>query len=905
MARIKGIYFTLDALFAAILIGMGLVLSSQLFISEVQQPQINYYSQDIVNSLANIYVHEVNDSYIQELIITGEITYPNNTVIEQIGEFYVLNKTELAENLSIIVGEKLIPERYGFQILVNDETVHFVDSPDGDRYDLVSARRLISGIEKFKPLRGATSKVFLEGINSKRFSSYLYFGGFIGQGNITQKISDIPSDADIYNVELELDAAGDFSLYINEDYCDAFTPVSNLTVAERWNITDCKGSFVNGATNLINITFDDFLNESFLAGGFLRVDYDTQELSGYFEGYKIRYDFPGITGIANLYDAFYVPGTVNSMNIYLHFKTNETSYLTIGSRIIHQWNGSDTEQKHNLTDINFSTIDFANLADDYPLFSNNTVPIRFASYEPIVKKISSGNADVILITDFSGSMKKSVTDWSQGTGTSDCEDLYTYDNARKSHLARCVDNELVSTVMNGSGSRVWPVFMHSNDDCADNTYDNPLDEVAVKNYIASFGPQGKDQTCLACSINQGYDLLNTYSDESREKVIVLMTDGVPNYCPDDGCYGGTSTDYGSRVCEGFCDENGQSGCDSVISDGCSDLNCESAENSTYDAAVRAFDDLNVTFYTIGFGLVEDCDRASYLLSRIANISNGTFQSGSNVTAIRQIYENISAEILQVIEQTSQEIDVIEQGNLSGSILYSDSYIEVDYDPIAEQPAFDEIALAFEEPKFTSCNPSFTVPEPLRIGDAKITSYSGDHWTDQIAINDYEVYNLSSYFLNYVRMGDPFFVYVPVNKIQNGTNTLFIETADSPENKTGCSYNNTIIYTGFVKSSVSYAEVLPDTEGCLWTIDFEDGTSSSIPVPDDYSGAKTCSYTSTLIDYAVNDSIDAAAYQLFDNLDFDDDGEVFVNIDNLIVSAISVQRVPYPWGPAIAEVQVWK
>ena len=107
MARL-GIYFTMDALFATILIGIGLIVSSKYFISEIDQPQVNYYSSDIINVLSNMRITELNDSYILMLINTSEIFNLNNSVIEQIGEFYVLNKTEHAYNLSVIVSSRLI-----------------------------------------------------------------------------------------------------------------------------------------------------------------------------------------------------------------------------------------------------------------------------------------------------------------------------------------------------------------------------------------------------------------------------------------------------------------------------------------------------------------------------------------------------------------------------------------------------------------------------------------------------------------------------------------------------------------------------------------------------------------------------------------------------------------------------
>jgi hypothetical protein len=49
------------------------------------------------------------------------------------------------------------------------------------------------------------------------------------------------------------------------------------------------------------------------------------------------------------------------------------------------------------------------------------------------------NADVVLITDFSGSMMKAVGAWNdQGFGVNNCEMVMASDRARKTHLARCL-----------------------------------------------------------------------------------------------------------------------------------------------------------------------------------------------------------------------------------------------------------------------------------------------------------------------------------------------------------------------------------------------------------------------------------------------------------------------------------
>ena len=49
------------------------------------------------------------------------------------------------------------------------------------------------------------------------------------------------------------------------------------------------------------------------------------------------------------------------------------------------------------------------------------------------------------------------------------------------------------------------------------------------------------------------------------------------------------------------------------------------------------------------------------------------------------------------------------------------------------------------------------------------------------------------------------------------------------------------------------------------------------------------------------------YHLMLDLDLDEDGRLDIDLvdNNLVVDAISIHKVPYPWGPAIAEVRIWQ
>nr|MCK4930502.1 hypothetical protein [Nanoarchaeota archaeon] len=184
--------------------------------------------------------------------------------------------------------------------------------------------------------------------------------------------------------------------------------------------------------------------------------------------------------------------------------------------------------------------------------------------------------------------------------------------------------------------------------------------------------------------------------------------------------------------------------------------------------------------------------------------------------------------------------------------------------------------------------------------------------DTLIIDGTTVYTLSYFSSVYTRLGDPYEVQVPVQLLTNGTHTLTIETGDSPINRTGCSANNSLIYTALVPSATARSEVVEHIEGCEWNLQFEDDTFSIKPIPGDYSGSKKCSYTEhnyTLADgaYDPTDAYDVAVYNLLTILDFDDNGKVFVNLDAADIEIVltTVSSVPYLWGPTLVKARVWQ
>ncbi len=1246
----KAFLFSVDAIIATIILVSTILIFSNLLIEEKQVTHLEFLSSDMLNIMSELKIHEVNNSYVKTLISQGNISNVNNSLIDQIGELWALNKTGLAQNLAKNLTSELFPSQYGFSIAANNEELYKRGS--GNNQVIVASRKMISGFERDKPIKGSTSRSFLKSIQEKEFSSYAYLGGFVGQGDISVFIRDIPSGVTLKEMMLEVDAVSNFNLLINNVQCNAnFTPSVQQMQADRWNISGCLGLLTPGSDNEFTIQFPGDVSGAYIGGGFIKVSYTTTEFSQTTASSKDTVWLPGISGIINLYSSMYIPGTLNSMSVYLHFLTqdingsNNTFYLTIGNYTLVQLNASG-DTTIVLTDQNITPyLDYSNM-------SLKTVPIRIGFENATFGFIFEGNADVALITDLSGSMNWRMDSSSTGT-LRECTDAqYSDPSTRRISIAKCLDKQFARDILNISGNQIGLISFNGatvgSQTVLPTTNINTIDST-VGDSVPLTGYSAGGSTCICCGINSAKDILtqgsttstliasgstwlyndtslsgeplpdssnNTwyslgYSDDAGWQTgtaILGATNGL-SYSPavvtelnvdlsgsglfadlwehesdtagapndfSSGILNSTANTYGSAGADdgwdwdtedgtgpfGFDDDydyngivsqrlemdnaqndnrcssddcsgaygilinitdelyqtissqgsatlsfwyewddrdgnwfesadqvwtkarwtspnsgahylgssldSGHSGSDSdpevatsdnpdvdysgnflqditswvespglyyleiggklrasqnqeyghwrfddiqlevsnatdhyyfrknftitdlsavqrgimnvltddrsriylngqeIHSDSSSELaeywntrgiNIQgnlfrqgenviaveifnSAQAAKFDleligtnesrekammvmtdgvattdagcpqsgtpseeaiqAACEAREDYGITVYAVGFS--DDADEAT--LNSIAQCGEGIYTKSNNITALQEFYQDVASSIVS----TSRHAQTIEvQGNLTESILFNDSYIKINYTPIVDPPEFGEIEVLTEVSNFQNCSFNVTIPAGMRIHDARLTSYSSEHWTDYLTVNNNEVYNLSTYNEDYTTLGDPFVIDIPPTYLQNGVNDFFIRTGDAPSNSTGCSLNNTFIYTGLVKGSISYSGVYEKADGCSWTIETDQGSTITADVPSTYSGAKSCSYTATNISFDPSDSIDQAVHELLANLDFDGNGKINIDIEqeDLEIEALWVSQVPYLWGPAILEVRLWQ
>ena len=828
----KGLVFTMDVLMGLSLVIMIIltlgILRFESTLPEKEYEKLGYITNDIIDALSYLKAKEIqNQPTISNLIKEGVLTERDldKSVIDLIASFWYTNNKTLAQN---ITREALQGITYNLclNLTVDTETI-YNSSCNTPVKDTAVATRIESGYEPGKPVYGYIARAFLTGIRGKRDSSYAYFGGYVGDGNIT-RIIDLPNFDKIIEAYMEPDAGNNFTLFINDNpsgfYVKGSAGGGNMT-ADKWVV--CNDTFnpsyclfFNEGNNTIDLNFTG--NRSFIGGGYFKVTYNTTQMAPEEKGNTTRYYFPGIHGLINLYDSFYAPGNLNSMQVHLHYWSNYTVYLTIGNTQV--YNNGSTE----VIDIILNNATLSGMLN-YSILSKKTVPLRMGTAEYVIGGPgATGNADVILITDASGSMNNEVNGSDPGINRNcDNPNLYSQ-TTRRISLAKCLDKEFVDIILNASGNRVGLVSY------GDGIYNYTVlsnDKTGLNTTINGYSAGGG--TCICCGINKAYEILAAQSDATRQKFVIVMTDGIPSYaCQPSAanCYGNSANRWNQGNCYGWeeccnCpylpEATPPALCFNFECRRCCACDCE-MRNTNYSSC-RIHNDLNATVHSVGFGPVTRCSLGNWTLRSTAQCGNGSYFGSDNAAELENIYRSIAESIVS-ISYKAQLIEV--SGNVSmNNTLYTDSYIELNYTPTAALP-YGEISLTRETERLSNQTGStidipykegwFNVSSEVTVIDAKITSYSSEYWTDRLNVsNSSGIWNrifwLADYGNEYRKLGDPYIVQIPAELIGPGNNSVRIGTGLGPNNVTGGSPDDRAIYTMRFRAFVDYGNVFNSSE----------------------------------------------------------------------------------------------
>jgi hypothetical protein len=547
-SKLKRMVFSIDAVFA-LLITLAVVAVIALFNTgtvshEFVQRDLHLAAEDVLEAMNKVTLQDLIDNpAVADLYRQGTISEAdlNKTIAEFIGGMWA---TENPVNLSIarnfareVIGG-FVPKEFSWAMEIEDDTIYNT-SFYSEENTVSVARRMASGTMREKPGSGCVARAFVENIAGKQESAYFFFGGFVGEGNLTAVVRDIPSDAQVKHIYLELNAGDNFTLYINSKPCqDMSVGETNFTVY-NWTITNatCIGYLAPGSANNFSFVFNESnLTKSFFGGGYLKVVYSTNRLVTP-TAYRIRQYLPGISGLINLFDSCYVPGNISYMNSFMHFYNyiNYTAIMRIGNTTVMNSTGSTETKELNITNQSFAGNFSQNNLTLLDL-SGKTVPLRVYVYANVTGGNLSGLADVVLITDVSGSMAwRMDTDTSSGAiNVTNCSNSSLYDPKNtRINVAKCLDKDFINAILGGNESKCQSEPLQGNrmavvDFSTDaHNYEGLTNDLqALIDRVNSYRAVGS--TCLSCAINLAHQILSTQSNENRSKYVVVMTDGEAN-----------------------------------------------------------------------------------------------------------------------------------------------------------------------------------------------------------------------------------------------------------------------------------------------------------------------------------------------------------------------------------------
>jgi len=483
MKNKKGYYFSLDA-FIALMIILGVVLFIKPHsVTVTQEISVQH---DLLSVLSNLQIGEIDNSYVKGLIASGNITNLNQSVLEQIGEFYATSDPNDGLILQSILDDLGLDENIGLyfngQEVATSESITF-----GSAESVWTSRQVISGIsDAGGSAQGFSSRAF---IFSENNVDYIYFGGYVGDGNITLDLGQ-----GVISVKIEGVFANGFNASVNGGSLVNHFPTSN--VPYEFTITS---GFVSGS-NSLRLSSS---NNLYIAGGFVKVFYNNSSPVSTINKHKL----PGIEGLINIYDSVFIPGTINNMSVFLHYNSSYDLFLTIGNKTVYNGSGSDVQV----------TLDNATLAGllDYSMMNGKTIPIRLGLKDVSLTGNLSTVSDIFSVTDLSSSMNENI-----GSGNTKIIDIVKVANKE---FIKIIVNESITEADNRAG---LVGFNHHQRFYEDDYYhnlsvDNGSLSAKIDGWTTSAG------TCICCGINKAVQGFLDESNENRSKVMVVMSDGVP------------------------------------------------------------------------------------------------------------------------------------------------------------------------------------------------------------------------------------------------------------------------------------------------------------------------------------------------------------------------------------------
>ena len=123
----RGYFFVLDAMLGLFVLIIGVFIVTSSYVSVPQPTQVKLLSDDLMSFLSKTKIKNLNNQYAGiggQLWNQQEIIDGDNTLLQQIGEFYYLNKLDTADKFIQNVSKDVMPSQFRYEVWVDSNLLY-------------------------------------------------------------------------------------------------------------------------------------------------------------------------------------------------------------------------------------------------------------------------------------------------------------------------------------------------------------------------------------------------------------------------------------------------------------------------------------------------------------------------------------------------------------------------------------------------------------------------------------------------------------------------------------------------------------------------------------------------------------------------------------------------------------
>ncbi|MCH8520083.1 MAG: hypothetical protein LAT82_04995 [Nanoarchaeota archaeon] len=118
----KSQIFIIDLILAFVIVVVTIGVIAANYVNTDSQRDLFDIAFRTSNSMGSIGINDLNNEYVRQLFIQQRIQNIDNTIIQQISDFYIRGETEYARNLTNEISQIYIPNSVGYNITLIDVT---------------------------------------------------------------------------------------------------------------------------------------------------------------------------------------------------------------------------------------------------------------------------------------------------------------------------------------------------------------------------------------------------------------------------------------------------------------------------------------------------------------------------------------------------------------------------------------------------------------------------------------------------------------------------------------------------------------------------------------------------------------------------------------------------------------